>query len=111
MFQLQYLYKKFLVQDKVEIYIIHSTKNIVSSVKNVLKSSRTQYQVIKEPKIGRNQKVFRNENDDLEVKNYPNTESLLRNQNMMLNVLVVSKFDLKSLMKNILVKIFNLLLI
>ena len=36
---------------------------------------RTQYQVQNETKIRRNQKVFKNDNDQLIVKNYPKNEN------------------------------------
>ena len=35
---------------------------------------RTQYQVIHETEIRRNQKVIKNENDEVEVRSYPTTK-------------------------------------
>ena len=41
---------------------------------------RTQYRVQKEKEIRKNQKVTKNDNDDLTVKNYPENEQSIQQQ-------------------------------
>ena len=50
---------------------IHLTENIILRKRNPPTSLRTQYQVENEIQIRKNQKVIRNDNDELVVKNYP----------------------------------------
>ena len=52
-------------------YKIHPTENIILRTRDPPTSLRPQYQVQNETQIRRNQKVIKNDNDQLEVKNYP----------------------------------------
>ena len=52
-------------------YKIQTTENIILRKRDEPKSLRIQYQVQNETKIRRNQKVFKNDNDELIVKYYP----------------------------------------
>ena len=56
-------------------YKIHPTENIILRLRDELKSLRTQYQVQNETQIRRNQKVIKNDNDELIVKNYPKNKN------------------------------------
>ena len=62
-------------------YEIHPTENINLRLRDEPKSLRTQYQVQNETQIRRNQKVIRNDNNQLEVKNYPkNKQPIIQQQ-------------------------------
>ena len=50
---------------------MHPNENIILSLRDELKSLRTQYQVQNETQIGNNQKGIKNDNDQLVVENYP----------------------------------------
>ena len=52
-------------------YKIHPTENIILRKRNPPTSLTTQNQVQKDTQIRRNQKVIKNHNDQIEVKNYP----------------------------------------
>ena len=51
-------------------YRFHPTENIVLRLRDEPQSLRTQYQVQNETHIRMNQKVVKNDNDELMVKNY-----------------------------------------
>ena len=61
----------YYVEVKNHRYKIHPTGNIILRKRDQPKSLRTQYQVQNETQIRRNQKVIKNDNDQLAVKNYP----------------------------------------
>ena len=62
---------EYYVEVKDHRYKIHPTENIILRKKCHPTSLRTQYQVQKETQIRKNQKVIKNDNDQLIVKNYP----------------------------------------
>ena len=66
-----YLDGNYYVEVKDHRYNIHPTKNIILRKRDPPFSLRTQYQVQNETQIRKNQKVIKNDNDELIVKNYP----------------------------------------
>ena len=61
----------YYVEVKGHRYKIHPTENIILRKRIPPASLRTQYQVQNETQIRKNQKVIKNDNDELIVKNYP----------------------------------------
>ena len=62
-------------------YKIHPTERLILRKRDEPKSLRTQYQVQNETQIRKNQKVIKNDNDVLIVKNYPkNKQPILQKQ-------------------------------
>ena len=61
----------YYVELKDHRYKIHPRENINLRLRDEPKSVRTQYQIQNRTKIRRNQKVIKNVNDQLIVKNYP----------------------------------------
>ena len=68
---MKYLNGNYYVEVKDHRYKIHPTENIILRLRDEPKSLRTQYQVQNETHIRKNQKVIKNDNDELTVKNYP----------------------------------------
>ena len=68
---MKYLEGEYYVEVKDHRYIIHPTENIILRKRDPSTSLRTQYQVQNETQIRKNQKVIKNDNDQLVVKNYP----------------------------------------
>ena len=68
---MKYLNGEYYVEVKDKRYKIHPTENIILGLRDEPKSLRTQYQVQNETQIRKNQKVIKNDNDQLIVKNYP----------------------------------------
>ena len=68
---MEYLDGKYYVEVKDQRYKFHPTENITIQKRTPPTSLRTQYQVQNETKTRRNQKVIKNDNDELIVKNYP----------------------------------------
>ena len=68
---MKYLNDEYCVEDKDHRYKIHPTENIILRKRNPPQSLRTQYQVQNETQIRKNQKVIKNDNNELLVKNYP----------------------------------------
>ena len=68
---MKYLNGEYYVEVKDHRYKIHPTENIILRKRDEPKSLRTQYQVQNETQIRRNQKVIKNDDDQLIVKNYP----------------------------------------
>ena len=56
-------------------YKVHPTENIIIRKGDEPKSLRTQYQIQNETKIRRNQKVIKNDNNQLEVKKFPKSKN------------------------------------
>ena len=78
---MKYLNGQYYVEVKDHRYKIHPTENIILRKRDPPTSLRTQYQVQNETKIRRNQKVIKNDNDELIVKNYPkNKQSIIQQQ-------------------------------
>ena len=68
---MKYLNGEYYIEIKDHRYKIHPTENIIKRKRDPPQSLRTQYQVQNEIQIRRNQKVIKNDNDQLVVKNYP----------------------------------------
>ena len=68
---MKYLNGEYYVEVTDRRYLIHPTEYIILRKRNEPKSLRTQYQVQNDTKIRRNQKVIKNDNNHLIVKNYP----------------------------------------
>ena len=78
---MKYLDGNYYVEVKDHRYKIHPTENIILRKRDPPKSLRTQYQVQNETQIRTNQKVIRNDNDELIVKNYPkNKQPIVQQQ-------------------------------
>ena len=68
---MKYLNGEYYVEVKDHRYKIHPTENIILRKRDPPTSLRTQYQVQNETQIRKNQKVIKNDNNQLVVKNYP----------------------------------------
>ena len=68
---MKYVDRNYSTEVKDHRYRIHPTENIILRLRDEPKSLRTQYQVQNETKIRRNQKVIKNDNNQLVVKIYP----------------------------------------
>ena len=93
---MKYLDGNYYVEVKDHRYKIHPTENIILRKRDPPYSLRTQYQVQNETQIRRNQKVIKDDNDELIVKNYPKNKNNQFNNNKDLNrqiVLVVNKIN------------------
>ena len=78
---MKYLNGEYYVEVKDHRYKIHPTENIILRKRDPPASLRTQYQIQHETKIRRNQKVIKNDNDQLVVKNYPkNKQPIIQQQ-------------------------------
>ena len=78
---MKYLNGEFYVEVKDHRYRIHPTENIILRKRNPPSSLRTQYQVQNHTQIRRNQKVIRNDDNQLIVKNYPrNKQPIIQQQ-------------------------------
>ena len=89
----EYLDNIYYVEVKDHRYRIHPTENIILGLRTESKSLRTQYQDQNETQRRRNQKVIRDGNDELVVKNYPKKiNQLFKNKNLNhQKVLLVNK--------------------
>ena len=74
---MKYLNGESYVEAKDHRYKIHATENIILRKRDPPTSLRTHYQVQNETQIRRNQKVTRNDNDELIGKNYPKNKNKL----------------------------------
>ena len=77
---MKYLNGNYYVEVKDHRYRIHPTENIILRERDLPKSLGFQYEPQNEIKIRRNQKVFRNINNELEVKNYPKNNQPIQQQ-------------------------------
>ena len=68
---MKYLNGEYYFEVKDHRYKIHPTENKILRRRDPPTSLRTQYQVQNETEIRRNQKVIKNDNVELVVKNYP----------------------------------------
>ena len=68
---MKFLDGNYYVDVKDKRYRIHPTEKIVLKLRKEPKSLRTQYQVQHDTQIRKNQKVIKNDNDQIIVKNYP----------------------------------------
>ena len=82
---MKYLNGEYYVEVKDHRYKIHPTENIILRKRDPPTSLRTQYQVQNETQIRRNQKVIKNDSDQLIVKNYPkNKQPIIQQQKVKL---------------------------
>ena len=72
---MKYLNGEYYVEVKDHRYKIHPTENIILRKQDLPTSLRTQNQDQNETQIRRNQKVIKNDNNEIEVKNYPKNEN------------------------------------
>ena len=82
---MKYLNGEIYVEVKDHRYKIHPTENIILRKRDEPKSPGTLYQVQSETQIRRNQKVIKNDRDELVVKNYPkNKQPIIQQQKIKL---------------------------
>ena len=72
---MKYLNDEYYVEVKDHRYKIHPSENIVLRLRDPPTSLRTQNQVQNETQIRKKQKVIKNDNDELLVKNYPKNKN------------------------------------
>ena len=72
---MKYLNGEYYVEVKDHRYKIHPTENIILRKRDEPKSLRTQFQVQNNTQIKKNQKVIKNDNNQLVVKNYPKNKN------------------------------------
>ena len=77
---MKYLNGEYYVEVKDHRYKIHPTENNILRKRDEPKSLRIQYQVQNETQIRKNQKVIKNDNDQLVVKNYPKNKQPTQQQ-------------------------------
>ena len=78
---MKYLDGNYYTEVKDYQYRIHPTENIILRKRDPPTSLRTQYQFKNETQIRKNQKVIRNDNNELMVKNYPkNKQPIIQKQ-------------------------------
>ena len=77
---MKYLNGEYYIEVKDHRYKIHATENIILRKRNPPASLRTQYQIQNETKIRRNQKVIKNDSNQLKVKNYPKNKQPIDQQ-------------------------------
>ena len=77
---MKYLNGEHYVEVKDHRYKIHPTENIILRKRDPPTSLRTQYQVQNETQIRKNQKVIKDNNDQLIVKNYPKNKQSIQQQ-------------------------------
>ena len=70
-----YLDGKYYIEVKEHSYKNHPTEKTILRLRDEPKSLRSQYQVQNETQIRRNQKVIKNDNGHLVVKNYPKNKN------------------------------------
>ena len=68
---MKYLDGNYYVEVKYPRYRTHPTENVMLRLRDPPKSLRTQYQVQNGAHIRKNQKIIKNNNDELIVKTYP----------------------------------------
>ena len=72
---MKYLNGEYYVEVRDHRCKIHTNERIILRKRNPPTSLRTQYQVQNETQIWTNQKVIKNDNDQLVVKNYPKNKN------------------------------------
>ena len=75
-----YLNGEVYVEVRGHRYKNHPTEKIILRKRDPATSLRTQYQVQNETQIRRNQKVIKNDNDQLIVRNYPKIKQPIQQQ-------------------------------
>ena len=77
---MKYLNREYYIEVKDHRYKIHPTEIIILRKRGPPLSLGTQYQVQNDTQIRKNQKVNKNDNDGLIVKNYPRNKQLTQQQ-------------------------------
>ena len=77
---MKYLNGEYYIEVKDHLYEILPTEIIILRKRNPPQSLRNQYQVQNETQIRRNQKVIKNDNDELVVKKYPKKKQPIQQQ-------------------------------
>ena len=77
---MKYLNGEYYVEVTDHRYKIHPTENIILRKRDPPTSLRTQCQVQNETQIRRKQKLIKNDNDQLVVKNYPKKKQAIIQQ-------------------------------
>ena len=77
---MKYLNGEYYVEVKDHRYKIHPTENIILRKRDPPSSLRTQYQVQNDTQIRKNQKVIKDNNNQLIVKNYPKKKLSIQQQ-------------------------------
>ena len=77
---MKYLNGQNYVEVEDHRYKIHPTEKTILQKRDPPTSLRTQYQVQNETQIGKNQKVIKNDNDQLVVKKYPKNKQTIIQQ-------------------------------
>ena len=75
---MKYLDGQYYVEVKDHRYKIHPTENIILRKRDPPLSLRTQYQVQNNNQFRKNQKVIKNDKDELVVKNYPEKKQIIQ---------------------------------
>ena len=86
---MKYLNGEYYVEVKDHRYLIHPTENIILRKRDPPTSLKTQYQVQNNTQIRKNQKVIKNDNNELVVENYPKNKQQTTQQQPNLNHLIV----------------------
>ena len=68
---MKYLNGEYYVEVKDHRYRLHPNENTILQIRDPPQPLITQYQVQNNTLMGRNQKVIKNDNDELVIKNYP----------------------------------------
>ena len=82
---MKYLNGRYYVEVKDHRYKTHPTENIILGLRDPPSSLRTQCQVQNETQIRKNQKVIKNDNDQIVVRKYPrnkNKQPIIQQQNL-----------------------------
>ena len=108
---MKFLDGQYYVEVKGHRHKIHPTENNILSLLDKPKSLRTQYQVQNSTQTGKNQKVIKNDNDELIVKKILKINNqLFNNQNLShLIVLVVNEIFGWDLIDATMVEIVNII--
>ena len=77
---MKFLNGEYYVEVKDYRYKYHPTKSNILRKRDPPLYLRTQYEVQNETQIKKNQKVFRNDTDQLVVKNYPKSKQPTQHQ-------------------------------
>ena len=77
---MKYLNGEFYVEVEDHRYRFHPTENTILRLRDEPKSLRTHYQVRNETQIRKNQKVNKNDNNELVVKKYPKNKQSITQQ-------------------------------
>ena len=83
---MKYLDGNYYVEVIDHRYKIHPFENIILKLRDEPKSLRAQYQVQNDTQIRKNQKVIKNDNNELIVKNYPKKKQSIQQQQPKFNL-------------------------